>query len=204
MKRLMTSRKLACLASITVASIAMPACMSAGTSALKPTLANEVGGPFIEGYLEFGGPADKWVGPRPLMIHVLSEPITGAEIALNPQLIAPDAESAAGEHGELRLSGEIARDQLRALGEAIAQETLPDLAGCLYPVRARLIRADGSFVEKQGCRSIHGWTTVMSLGASRLMTAAYRPSLAPAIARGESTPTPTAPADANRVTASSK
>ena len=54
--------------------------------------------------------------------------------------------------------------------------------GCLYPVRARLIRADGSVVEKQGCRSQLGWTRVASETVSLLISATVGGSPAVAVA----------------------
>ena len=47
------------------------------------------------------------------------------------------------------------------LAESISTDKTP-FFGCLSPVRARLIRSDGSLVEKFGCRSFQGWASVAS------------------------------------------
>jgi len=52
-------------------------------------------------------------------------------------------------------------DELRArlsqLAESVEDSKIEYPGGCLYPVRIRLLRADGGVVEKAGCRSSRGW-----------------------------------------------
>ena len=54
------------------------------------------------------------------------------------------------------MTAQEARQKLSQLAQA-AETQSPDFQGCLYPVRIKLIRADGSLIEKAGCRSSTGW-----------------------------------------------
>lgn len=61
--------------------------------------------------------------------------------------------------GELiRVAGDVARDRLKQLADITqSREIASAVQGCLNPIHVRLIRADGTSVERAGCRSQQGW-----------------------------------------------
>jgi hypothetical protein len=125
---------------IATAIIALSGCQSALRQAAPQTAAAESGAPFVEAYLEYVGPPERWAGPRTTAHHVFArEPI--------------------------------ARADLRSLGSTMAQAPSA-FTGCLYPIRARLIRSDGSVLERQGCRDNSGWPVVVSRMVSNALETA--------------------------------
>jgi hypothetical protein len=131
-------------------------------SGAAPEQATESGPPFVEAMLEFVGPPERWAGPKTVILHLQARDAEPASVLVTPNPGMPiprpggGAVSAAGH-----LSQPIARAELRALGGTML-ETQASFTGCLYPIRARLVRADGSVLERQGCRSNTGWPVAVS------------------------------------------
>jgi hypothetical protein len=96
-----------------------------GARHIFPASQTKEAAPFVEAFLEYVGPPERWAGPRTVSYRVS---------AREPE----------------------ARAELGDLGQSMLETGLP-FAGCLYPVRARLVRADGSVLEQQGCRGNSGW-----------------------------------------------
>jgi hypothetical protein len=134
--------------------------------------------PFVEGYLEYAGPQEKWAGPAAFIVHVVARDPGKAEVLVSPgemakpgpvvHEVAGRAPASAPGLSKPGLSTEDAREQLSALGSALLKDDA-GAGGCLYPVRVRLIRQDGSILEKQGCRSEKGWPGTVSKMASNLI-----------------------------------
>jgi hypothetical protein len=132
--------------------------------------------PFVEAYLEYVGPPEKWAGPGTLMVHLTAKDLNSAEVALSPDLI----EQIIKRHqtskvppltpvtATTRPTGELAREKFAYLAEAISTDK-SKFFGCLYPLRARLIRSNGAVVEKQGCRSFQGWPSIASRTVSQML-----------------------------------
>ncbi len=69
------------------------------------------------------------------------------------------------------MSVEQAREKLAYLATEVQGEDVPT-RGCLSPVRVRLVRADGSVLEKEGCRSLRGWPKTASELTAEFISAA--------------------------------
>ncbi len=129
-------------------------------------------GPYVEAYIEYPGPSDKWAGPSHFILHVLAKDSGMAQIAVTPALFKPVAvdphapgAKAIGAVTELTrtpgMSGEAAREQLGRLMTALTGGEA-SFRGCLSPVRVRVIRADGAVTERHGCRGGKGWSKAVS------------------------------------------
>jgi hypothetical protein len=120
--------------------------------------------PVVEAFLEYVGPPDKWAGPASFVVHVTARELSHPEVALYPSHlahpVAPSGRAVASANGEMKLTGATARDQLAELAGLMGQEQ--SWYGCLYPVRVRLIREDGSLTDKYGCRGQDGWPAAMT------------------------------------------
>lgn len=122
--------------------------------------------PYVEAYVEYRGPAEKWAGPTTFLLHVVAKDAGVARISITPALfnsrIKDDAPTTAGRGLASRgMPGETARDHMARLASAVQGGDEP-FRGCLSPVRVRLVRADGALVEKSGCRSETGWPRAAS------------------------------------------
>ncbi|MBC7692825.1 MAG: hypothetical protein H7222_13775 [Methylotenera sp.] len=72
----------------------------------------------------------------------------------------------------LSLSTEVLRERLHTLAELVADEDQnPEVKGCLSPLKVRLVRSDGSVLEKEGCRNALGWPGYVSQMVSALISA---------------------------------
>ncbi len=130
--------------------------------------------PLVEGYIEYGGPEERWMGPSSLMIHVLAKEGTLAQITVSgPNFVEPIEmpPTPARTLASSGMSVEMARDHLKNLAGAIAQDESP-FQGCLSPLRVRMIHANGAVEEKQGCRSQKGWPGLTNQIASQMMAVA--------------------------------
>lgn len=162
--------------------LAMPACFNIQNHPAVESVQStrELGGlqPVVEAYIEYPGPQPKWGGPASFIVHVLARDSRKTQVTITPSLLnMPEARkldgnvtvnsrqpaSTDGLAAEAVHQG--VRDKLHQLAEAI-QEKTPEFRGCLYPVRLKLIRADGSLVEALGCRSQSGWPLAVSAAAS--------------------------------------
>lgn len=139
----------------------------------------------VEVYFEFPGPQEKWAGPASFVLHVSAKdphwalihiapawfneedtfdvPVPGVSPAPNPAKVSIKG-----------LSSDFARERMRYLAGAVLSGNDPAFKGCLSPVRVRLIRDDGTFIEKTGCRSESGWSKIASDMVEYFMTAKLR------------------------------
>lgn len=83
-----------------------------------------------------------------------------AKVVVSPAILV-GGRAIASEHGDRGVENRVAREKLQALAQSLATDT-PDFSGCLYPVRVRLVREDGSILEKAGCRGQKGWPRLAS------------------------------------------
>jgi hypothetical protein len=163
-----------------LAALMMSGCSGIKTEVIKTPVTQTTdqsrNSPFIEAYLEYVGPPERWAGPSNLLVHLVAKDLTNTEFSVRPDLITQLGEKAEIKEGSRlpsststtdRPKGQVAREKLAFLAESINTDRTP-FFGCLYPVRARLIRADGSLVEKFGCRSFQGWASVASHTVSQM------------------------------------
>ncbi len=121
--------------------------------------------PIVEAYFEFGGPEARWAGPTSWSLRVEAREGEFAKVVSQPEVRG----KVSGElHGTGRAPAEANGIPLETAREALGdlatqiQTDAQTFAGCLSPVRARLIRQDGTVVEKYGCRSHTGWPQAVS------------------------------------------
>lgn len=120
---------------------------------------------WVEAFIEFSGPEDRWAGPPSLVFRIeapkggeLALVQTNFDIPLAPKLVPADGRALA-KADEPKLMANQVRIDLAAFARMIEQAPLDEKAGaCLYPLRARVMRADGAILEKTGCRGNGGWT----------------------------------------------
>ena len=125
--------------------------------------------PFVEGSFEFGGPNRKWAGPVSFVLTVNARDPGLAKVRTQPEVRAwsPTEDPQilnrvpAAAVPRTQLSADDARAGLSEIGSQMTSDSRT-FGGCLYPVRARLVRLDGSILEKQGCRSPAGWPNSVS------------------------------------------
>ncbi len=133
--------------------------------------------PYVEAFVEYAGPQEKWAGPASFTLHVIAKDAGGATVTVQPALfteLPPAGMAAQGRTPASQgLPGELAREHLAHLATSL-QGADQAFRGCLSPVRVRLIRADGSLLEKRGCRSQSGWNRVASEAVSNFITATLR------------------------------
>ncbi|OFZ22112.1 MAG: hypothetical protein A2X94_08785 [Bdellovibrionales bacterium GWB1_55_8] len=152
---------------------------------------------FVEIYIEYPGPQEKWAGPTSFILHVLANAPGNAHISVTPgwfegpavkktqpelairkpasllsemapaAVLAPTAEQAKPQG----LPSDIARDRMRYLANAIESGLEEPFRGCRSPVRIRIVRADGDIVERTGCRSEKGWPRAASEAVEFFMNA---------------------------------
>ena len=128
------------------------------------------GAPFVEAFIEYRGPNSKWAGPATLTMHINARE-QFAVIAVSPELTKNEGGPETAQRNlahAAQLPAEEARKELDQLGAALH---LPDqpFQGCMYPVRARMIRSDGSLVDKVGCRNEKSWTKTASQLVAKMM-----------------------------------
>lgn len=127
-----------------------------------------VSSPYVEAYLEFSGPDAKWAGPMSANLHVDAReamPKVTFSPALKPPAAAEvmDRTLASEKLGEKPSDKDVEKAEKSGPTAQQVRESLTELAleieaqdreaeGCLYPVRARMIRADGSVLESSACR----------------------------------------------------
>ncbi len=155
---------------VIAACLVFPACLSMQNQTTLDGISGA--GPYVEAYIEYPGPSDRWAGPSHFILHVLAKDSGMAQIAVTPALFkvsnaeknAPGAK-AIGAVTELTrtqgMSGEGAREELGKLMTALTGGEA-SFRGCLSPVRVRVIRADGAVTERHGCRGNRGWSKAVS------------------------------------------
>lgn len=154
---------------------ALAGCLSAQNQAnLGDGTPTDATGPFVEVFIEYPGPQEKWAGPSSFLLHVSAKEPGEARIAVTPDLRTDDEptlktrEPAASKKP---MPAEVAREQIAQLANVLQSAGAP-FRGCLYPVRARFVRTDGSLIEKQGCRSEIGWSRSVSDATNFFLTSA--------------------------------
>ena len=130
--------------------------------------------PYVEAFVEYRGPQEKWAGPTTFMLHVIAKDAGIAKISVMPALFGTAPKLVPGEDGATHartpasvdvksggMAGETARTHMNMMAAALqgGEETY---RGCLSPVKVRLIRTDGAVLEKQGCRGQMGWPKAAS------------------------------------------
>ncbi|HUP56584.1 MAG TPA: hypothetical protein VM598_03970 [Bdellovibrionota bacterium] len=154
--------RIALAVAIAVACIALATSCSSGKTAPRPAVKAPGASPFVEALLEYTGPPERWAGPRTVTLHLLARDQLTASVYLTPSFLP--------ETG--RVPQVTARSEIEDLARAI-EAPAPAFSACLYPIRARLVRADGSIVDREGCRGNQGWPSAVSRSVSSLITAAY-------------------------------
>jgi hypothetical protein len=127
--------------------------------------------PYVEAYIEYVGTAERWAGPASFMVHVIAKDLSIPEIALRPDLFAATAPATDGKASQF--TGSMARERLTLFASELEKPDASDriIAGgaCLSPIRVRLIRADGSILDRQGCRGQGAWPAFASHTVSTLI-----------------------------------
>lgn len=153
-----------------VAAVILSGCVSAHNDSLTEALnSDHSGSAYVEGYVEYSGPNSRWAGPVTFGIHIDAREPGNAIIhytpeSYNPQDDRPQIKArtlASASMPQKGVAMDLARQNLAYLAVSMDQ-TSSSFAGCMYPVRARLVRADGAVKEKQGCRGTSGWPVFAS------------------------------------------
>lgn len=159
---------------------AVSGCLSMQSQTTMEAIQNATNGttmntkPYVEAYVEYRGPHEKWAGPTTFLMHVSAKDAGMARISVTPALFAPPIPNPTMNDRTLAsakgMTGEAARDQMSRLASAMQGGDVA-FNGCLYPVRVRLIRADGAIVEKSGCRGSEGWAKATSEAVNQFVVA---------------------------------
>ncbi len=172
-------RKIPLLAALLV--ILVPGCLSMQSQSTLDEMQGST--PFVEAFVEYPGPQAKWAGPVIFILHVVAKDAGTAQVAIAPALfgrvtppLVARRKLASTQPAPKGLSGNYAREQIAQLATAL-QGADQSFAGCLYPIRVRLVRADGALLEKQGCRSQSGWSTTASEFVNRFILASLPPDM---------------------------
>jgi hypothetical protein len=114
--------------------------------------------PYTEAFIDYPGPSDRWAGPARFILHV-----TAKDKAVDVKLPAQWHPVPSNDHRAPAavLTGDQARDKLANLATAM-QEDSSSFRGCMYPIRVRLVRADGEILDKTGCRDQSRWAKTAS------------------------------------------
>ena len=154
-------------------------------SAKAPSTAES---PVVEAYMEYVGPPERWAGPQTLVVHLTArDPELRAAHGLPADRGAGRAARAALEQRPGRpapararwrepISYGLARDSLTQLAASLKESADPAFAGCLYPLRLKLVRANGTVTERNGCRNLEGWPVVLSQVTHQVLTASIHPT----------------------------
>ncbi|OFZ83138.1 MAG: hypothetical protein A2583_12945 [Bdellovibrionales bacterium RIFOXYD1_FULL_53_11] len=151
----------------------------AGTNSTLDIIQDEImGQPYVEAFIEFAGPQARWSGPAAVTVHVVARDGAAAQINVVPPMFKdqldiknPELAKSRSLASTRQMPGiDAAREQLAGLFMAM-NGMEKDFTGCAFPVRVRLIKADGSVFEKHGCRSHASWTAAASATVNNLLTA---------------------------------
>lgn len=149
--------------------------------------------PFIEAYIEYLGPNEKWAGPSTFLLHV-SAPVDlpgneEAEVQIevipelleaeSPPVLEPTQKKKKDKEVQIqnrvlasknteKMSKKIAQAHLNELALAIQKEDVP-FEACLSPLKVRITRMDGKVLEKEGCRGVEGWPKKVSEVVSQFL-----------------------------------
>jgi hypothetical protein len=123
-------------------------------------ISNALGGSknFTEAFIDYPGPAEQWAGPARFTLHVTTKD-TQVSVVIPAQwhpVMTPGRRAVAST-----MTGDQAREKLSDLATAMAEDSSA-YQGCMYPIRVRLIRSDGSVLDKEGCREQSKWSKTAS------------------------------------------
>ena len=114
--------------------------------------------PVIETYIEYAGPNTHWAGPGSLLVYLdLKDSAAGVKVQVTPAI---QAGNQAGNPNAMPSIDET-RELLKRLVEEMDKND-DEFSGCMLPIRVRLVRADQSVIERDGCRSETGWPGLAS------------------------------------------
>ncbi len=148
--------------------------------------------PVVEAYIQYPGPDARWAGPVLWSVHVSARDASSLRFEVAPALpraqVLPElsnrvpasalgmtqSKDGAAAAAAVVLGLEDVRDRLKHLAAAVSASEEEDSA-CQSVVKVRLTRADGSVVEKQGCRGSSVWTQVASELAAEFMAQSRYP-----------------------------
>jgi len=163
----------------------------------------------VEGLIEFSGPEAQWSGPSSFKLHVIAKEGERPEVRVTPDLgwdsrkgsdvvwlagpVRSVASTGTGDSApasgsparvDASYSIDLAREQLSQLASEIeGTDSDSDDAAftqCLYPVRVRLTRTDGTQVERSGCRGLGSWEQKASEYSSQVLSLVAVARTAPA------------------------
>jgi hypothetical protein len=151
--------------------------------AISGSIQDKTPKPIVEAYVEYPGPQERWSGPSTLAVHITARDGADPSVSVSPNIFQLDG-AIPTPPKRSALTTQIVRERLALVATALSVNTgkMDEPGGCLYPMRARLIRSDGSLIEKRGCRSPIGWAFQASDAATDLVAAAETPAREPASA----------------------
>jgi hypothetical protein len=154
-----TQKRLITSSLFVVSAILVTACVGARQGTLDEISA-AVGGKqvFNEAFLDYPGPSEQWAGPARFILHV-----TAKDKDADVQIPAQWHPVTTVTHRTLAstMTGDQARAKLTELAAAMTEDNSV-YAGCSYPIRVRLVRPDGSVLDKEGCREQSKWSKTAS------------------------------------------
>ena len=152
--------------------------------------------PVVEGVFEFSSPQARWSGPQPFFVHVTAEDNRASTVAVYPRVFRRNLIQTPDRSPNIKkVDRATASTQMKALDRAkdadedqvkhsirvklaeladLIQEGTEHFRACLYPLKVRLVRADGVILERQGCRNQDHWARMSSLAVSDFLTAYVR------------------------------
>jgi hypothetical protein len=145
-------------------------CMTGEDKVTLDGIAGSSTQPYVEAFIEYRGPQERWSGPTAWTLQVVAKDNGPPEITV-PLAWRQEENSTARKPAAQTVTAEEARVKIGALAATINE---PDtgFSGCMYPIHARLIRADGKVLDKQGCRGQSHWDQAASGLVDYFMAAA--------------------------------
>ena len=180
--------------------VVLQGCVGAGSGSLSTVVEALEGArnasPFVEAHVQYVGPDARWAGPALWTLHVSAKEGSAPAIDVTPrlpaveptdevtvqqrtpasalgmtQMQAPADSTASGQ----RVTSEEIRERLVLLASTL-QAAEQENQACSTAVRVRMVRADGSVLERQGCRASAQWSQVVSEFSAELMGASRYPA----------------------------
>ncbi len=142
----------------------------------------ELGNPEISVTPEFGdAPAAKLAeapkegrAPSPKEEHAAAGHAASPQNSNSNSKVAKATAQAARTIASAANSAGVAlREQIVALATSVQSAGETPFAGCLNPIRIRMIREDGALLERQGCRGSTGWSHTVSQSVASFLDAKY-------------------------------
>ena len=149
---------------------AVTGCMTGQDKSTLDLIAGSLQQPYVEAYIEYQGPQQRWAGPANWVMHVTAKDSGEPEIIL-PDAWRQDATSLARKPASHGTTAEESRAKIGALAASMEEDDA-GFHGCLAPVHVRLVRQDGYVVDKQGCRDQSHWAKAASEAVDYFLSAA--------------------------------